>query len=298
VEFPTVETIQLNSAQNRITAASALLERFVGDRNSLHAPAHLLRGVIKMKQGDPESAFVYFDQAASYFPQHTAELNDKLNLYKKREYLRDSREGNRLLSLYKGLMSGSGYFSPEFQKARILLEQGRDSQARDMVFDHFQRRKNQGEWDKVLDDFRFSNLFLGTSLTKIQGAESDDFTVLLKDSSKWTNLYADRLEINLQNKSDIDLHNVSMLLCVRFTDMFKNDYIAFPVERTVARLKSGDILTIEINDIKKITSSELGKERQFSDIINYGAVLISDELIMWAGQQAEPASENQSVEGT
>jgi hypothetical protein len=80
--------------------------------------------------------------------------------------------------------------------------------------------------------------------------------------------------------------------------MYKNDYIAFPVERTVAKLKSGDILTIEINDIKKITSSELGKERQFSDIINYGAVLISDELIMWAGQQAEPASENQSVEGT
>ena len=35
---------------------------------------------------------------------------------------------------------------------------------------------------------------------------------------------------------------------------------------------------------KKITISELGSERQFSDIINYGAVLISDELIVWANQ--------------
>jgi len=284
VEDASVTNIQTRNQLGRIAAASALLEKFVEDRNSLYAPAHLLRGVLKMKAGDSDAAFVYFDQAAAYFPQHKNDLIDKLNLYKKRAYLRDSREGNRLWSLYKSLMSGSGYFSPEFQKARILMEKGDTSEARDMVFDHFQRRKNQGDWAKVLDDFRFANLFLGTSLTKIEGADAQDFGMLLKDSSSWTNLYSDRIQVNLLNKSKIDLHNVSILICVRFTDMFKKDCVAFPVEKTFAAVNAGDTLAIEVNDIKKITISELGSERQFSDIINYGAVLISDELIVWANQ--------------
>jgi len=251
VEDASVTNIQTRNQLGRIAAASALLEKFVEDRNSLYAPAHLLRGVLKMKAGDSDAAFVYFDQAAAYFPQHKNDLIDKLNLYKKRAYLRDSREGNRLWSLYKSLMSGSGYFSPEFQKARILMEKGDTSEARDMVFDHFQRRKNQGDWAKVLDDFRFANLFLGTSLTKIEGADAQDFGMLLKDSSSWTNLYSDRIQVNLLNKSKIDLHNVSILICVRFTDMFKKDCVAFPVEKTFAAVNAGDTLAIEVNDIKK-----------------------------------------------
>jgi imidazolonepropionase-like amidohydrolase len=71
--------------------------------------------------------------------------------------------------------------------------------------------------------------------------------------------------------------------------MFKNDYTTFPVEKTFAHLKAGETLSIEINDIKEITANELGKERQFGDIINYGAVLISDELILWAGQEPNAA---------
>ena len=267
--------------------ASVLLESFVGDRNSLYAPAHLLRGVIKLKQGSPAEAFVYFDQAAAYFPKHQEELNDRLNLYKKRSYLRDSREGNRLWSLYKSLMSGSGYFSPEFQKARALHAQGKDQDARDKIFDHFQRRKNQGEWGKVLDDFRFANVFLGTELTRINANSDKAVVVKLNDSGKWSNLYANKIEINLTNNSGEDLHNVSVLLCVRFTDMFKNDYISFPVESTLAVLKAGETFKADIADIAKLTKDDLGKEKKFTDVIQYGAVLISDEVITWAKQVSD-----------
>ena len=267
--------------------ASVLLESFVGDRNSLYAPAHLLRGVIKLKQGSPAEAFVYFDQAAAYFPKHQEELNDRLNLYKKRSYLRDSREGNRLWSLYKSLMSGSGYFSPEFQKARALHAQGKNQDARDKIFDHFQRRKNQGEWGKVLDDFRFANVFLGTELTRINADSDKAVVVKLNDSGKWSNLYANKIEINLTNNSGGDLHNVSVLLCVRFTDMFKNDYISFPVEKTLAVLKAGETFKADVADIAKLTEDDLGKEKKFTDVIQYGAVLISDEVITWAKQVSD-----------
>ena len=267
--------------------ASVLLESFVGDRNSLYAPAHLLRGVIKLKQGSPGEAFVYFDQAAAYFPKHQEDLNDRLNLYKKRSYLRDSREGNRLWSLYKSLMSGSGYFSPEFQKARALHAQGKDQDARDKIFDHFQRRKNQGEWGKVLDDFRFANVFLGTELTRINANSDKAVVVKLNDSGKWSNLYANKIEINLTNNSGEDLHNVSVLLCVRFTDMFKNDYISFPVESTLAVLKAGETFKADVADIAKLTKDDLGKEKKFTDVIQYGAVLISDEVITWAKQVSD-----------
>ena len=292
-----------NPVLNNIQTASDLLEGFVGDRNSLYAPAHLLRGVIKMKQGNPSEAFVYFDQAAAYFPKHQEDLNDRLNLYKKRAYLRDSREGNRLWSLYKSLMSGSGYFSPEFQKARALHAQGKDQDARDKIFDHFQRRKNQGEWAKVLDDFRFANVFLGTEMSRINATADKAVVVKLNDSGKWTNLYANKIEINLTNNSSEDLHNVSVLLCVRFTDMFKNDYVSFPVEKTLAVLKTGETFQTDISEISKITKEELGKEKKFTDVIQYGAVLISDEVITWAKQasdlQPTPAtSEKDEIQNT
>ena len=288
VEASEVSGQQMETAiPSNLKNASVLLESFVGDRNSLYAPAHLLRGVIKLKQGSPAEAFVYFDQAAAYFPKHQEELNDRLNLYKKRSYLRDSHEGNRLWSLYKSLMSGSGYFSPEFQKARALHAQGKDQDARDKIFDHFQRRKNQGEWGKVLDDFRFANVFLGTELTRINANSDKAVVVKLNDSGKWSNLYANKIEINLTNNSGEDLHNVSVLLCVRFTDMFKNDYISFPVEKTLAVLKAGETFKADIADIAKLTKDDLGKEKKFTDVIQYGAVLISDEVITWAKQVSD-----------
>ena len=124
-------------------------------------------------------------------------------------------------------------------------------------------------------------------MSRINANPDKAVVIKLNDSGKWTNLYANRIEINLTNNSTEDLHNVSVLLCVRFTDMFKNDYVSFPIEKTLAVLKTGETFKTDISDISKITKDELGKEKKFTDVIQYGAVLISDEVITWAKQVSE-----------
>jgi len=284
-------SIPQSSGNVRLSGAETIVDQFLVERDSLSASAILLKGVIEMKKGDPNKAIVYFDQAAAYFPRNKEALDDKLNLYKKRTYLQDSKQGVRLRTLYTSMMSGCGYFSPEFQKARALIAKGDTASAREEIFDHFQRRKNQEEWSKILDDFKFSSAFLGTQMTRIDSFnEQKGVCLMVSPSNYLTKLYSNRIEIAVKNNSTTDLHNVSLLFCIRFTDMFKHDYVTIPLPRTIAMLKAGDELKDSLTEVSEKTKSELGKQKSFQDIIDYGAILISDEAIIWLSNQSKQDS--------
>ena len=256
-------------------AADGLIAGFL-NRYPASAPGHLLRGVVKVRMNRSDEAVTDFSQAAVYFPKQQKELTDRLGIYRKRAYLNQSMEGRIIVNAFRAIMSGSGYFSPDFQLARLLLRDGRREAARKKIFDHFFRRRMQGEWDKVLDDFRFSSRFLKTDLFRISADPENEVDIAI-DSAFFTN----SVILHVTNTGKKALHNVTILLCVRFTDMFRQDYISFPVGETLAVLVPGRTVEIGRRNIGDVSERILGVKKKFRDIIEYAAVMISDESISW-----------------
>ena len=255
-------------------SAEAVLNRLLKDTQGQQAPAYLLRGVIELEKNDFEKAALDFDQAAAYYPRQQTEISDKLNLYKKRLFLNKSKEGRMIINMYRGIMTGSGFFSPDFQQARIFLKKGDKEKTRKKIFDHFFRRRLQGQWDRVLDDFRFCAEYLRDDFREI--FESNKLTLSIEPA--W---FRNTLIVTVKNNGTTPVHNLTLLLCVRFTDMFKGDYISFPVGESVAMLPPGESVEVGRENISGITEEKLGTVKKWKDIIEYGAILISDEIIAW-----------------
>ena len=261
--------------EDDLAVANGLINDFL-KKYPDNASGYLLRGVAKVRGKHLNEAATDFAQAAVYFPKQQEELSNRLGVYRKRAYLNKSMEGRIIVNAYRAMMSGSGYFSPDFQLARLMLEDGRKTEARKKIFDHFFRRRMQGEWDKVLDDFRFSYRFLNTDLFKIDDGSGNTVDIAI-DSAFFTN----SVILKVTNTGGKPLHNVTILLCVRFTDMFKKDYISFPVGETLALLKPGQTVEIGRRNIGEVSENILGMKKKFKDIIEFAAVMISDETISW-----------------
>ncbi len=267
------------------SSAKSVIDDILKENNGQHAPALLLRGVIEMKAKNYDKAVLDFDQSATYYPKQTEEVTDTLNLYKKRAYLNNSKEGRVIINTYRGMTTGAGYFSPDFQKARIYLEKGQKDIARQKIFDHFFRRRLQGQWDKVLSDFQFCRSYLDTELPGL---------IDLSIEPAWL---TNSVIVTINNKGKTDIHNVTVLLCVRFTEMFKGDYMSFPVGESTALLPAGSSVNVGRQNISDITKDNIGSVKKWKDIIEYGAVLISDEVITWLPPAPKPpASENAPAE--
>jgi tetratricopeptide (TPR) repeat protein len=264
--------LQRNAETDR-GSAKIMIDEFLKKHQGQEAPAYLLRGVLKMQNKKYDEAIIDLDQAAIYYPKQQERLLDRLNLYKKRHFLNKSKEGRMIINMYRGIMTGSGFFSPDFQLAKIAQLRGDKTVAREKIFDHFFRRRLQGQWNRVLTDFRFCNKNLETDPFKIEG---NNISLEISPAFFFNSVIA-----KIHNGSDRDIHNVTLLLCVRFTDMFKGDYISFPVGATQAKLPAGQSITVGRRDISDVTIEKLGTKKQFKDIIDYAAVLISDEIITW-----------------
>ena len=63
--------------------------------------------------------------------------------------------------------------------------------------------------------------------------------------------------------------------------MFRQDYISFPVGETLAVLVPGRTVEIGRRNIGDVSERILGVKKKFRDIIEYAAVMISDESISW-----------------
>jgi hypothetical protein len=267
------------------SSAKSVINDILKENNGQHAPALLLRGVIEMKAKNFDRAVLDFDQSAAYYPKQTEEIADTLNLYRKRSYLNNSKEGRVIINTYRGITTGAGYFSPDFQKARIYVEKDQKDVAKQKIFDHFFRRRLQGQWDKILADFQFCKSYLDTELPS---------PIDLSIEPAWL---TNSVIVTVNNKGKTDIHNVTVLLCVRFTDMFRGDYMSFPVGESVALLPADSSVTVGRQNISDITRENIGSVKKWKDIIEYGAVLISDEVITWLPSAPKPmASENAPAE--
>lgn len=237
------------------------------------APALLLLGNAYRQKGDTDEAALLYKQAAAYYPKQAEELTDMLNPYRARAFLRKTREGGSILQQYKSMMLGAGYFSPDLQLAKLLFTRNDREEATRKVMDHFTRRRNQSQWDFILSDIQFCHDLMGEDYEKIFPA--DFYLDLVVDEGAMSDT---RMRVGVNNRTDHDLRNCSLILCVNFTDMYEGDYETFTVGNTLPLIPAN----METS-FGKITIDQelLGRQRDLRDIVSLRAILLANEAVVW-----------------
>ncbi len=253
--------------------AEAALDQYIKLYPSRSAPALVLKGLLYREQGEAAKAVSYFDQASMEYPRQAAALTDLLDSYKARTYLNKSAEGKYLLRLYRSTMEGFGIFSPNLLKAHYYAEHGDVEQSKQEIFNHFYRRSNQGVYDCLLSDMQYCEENMYSSFRQIL-LEQSFIDVAVEPTMNWTlSDNDDEIKVIINNRSDIDLENVRIFLCLHYTDMYKDEY-------DVQKLPSVNI--IKHNDKMEIGVVKLNYEnKKYNDITRIRAIAMTDDKICW-----------------
>lgn len=268
----TTVTDQVTDA--RLRQADRLLDSYMERWPDQSAPALLMKGIIRAKEGNKAQAFVYCDQAAMEYPRQAEHLTDMLSSYRARTYLNNTAEGGYLLSLYQSTMEGFGMFSPNFTKALMYEQAGDVLSAREEIYNHFFRRSNQAAYDCLLSDMEYCEEHLSCSFKQLL-PENSYMDVSFKRSSKIMGMGNDdyKLKVSLINRSDKTLENVRVFLCFHFTDMYKTEYHVVRVP-TLNRING--------NERQEMGEIELNyRDKSFNDITRVRAIALTDNTICW-----------------
>ena len=268
----------VNSHSSFLISHSSFLISHLTRYTSLYpdrtAPALVLEGLMYQQLGDMQAAMSRFHQASVEYPRQAAQLTDMLDAYNTRNYLTRTPEGQYLRRLYASTMEGYGLFSPNLLKAKHYADQGKLKEAREEIYNHFFRRGNQGIYDELLSDMQFceENLygaFKGLLL------ESSYLDVSIEPESEWLFWDSDDvMRVKLNNRSDLDLENVRVFLCIHYTDMYKDEYDVVKVPRTaniIAKHSTADLDTVVIRYPGKT----------YKDITRIRAIAMTDDRICW-----------------
>lgn len=257
--------------EKRQIEAEGLLNAYVQQHPNATAPAYLLLGVLKRQQGRLDEAKLNFEQSAVYYPRQAEALTDLLDPYKQRSYLRKSREGGYVLKQYQSTMLGAGFFSPDLQLAGMNFASKQRDQAESKVFDHFFRRRLQQQWDFVLSDLDFCQQHLGTDFFLIY--PEDSYLDLQLEPVR-----GNRLRVTVNNRSDKELHNVSLIMCLHYTDMIPGDYVALAAGKTLPLLAPHG--TTDFGDVS-VAQELFGTTKGTNDIVATRAILVAQEAVVW-----------------
>ena len=252
----------------------ALLARYATRYPSRTAPALVLEGLLLQKMGDEEGAMSRFHQASVEYPRQAAQLTDMLDSYNRRNYLTRTPEGQYLRRLYASTMEGYGLFSPNLLKAKYYADQGKMEQSREEIYNHFFRRGNQGIYDELLSDMQFCEEHLYGAFKGLL-LESSYVDVSIEPESEWLFWDSDDvMRVTINNRSDLDLENVRVFLCIHYTDMYKDEYDVIKVPHT-----ANIIAKHTTADLDTVTLRYPGKT--YKDITRIRAIAMTDDRICW-----------------
>ncbi len=268
-----VDSLSPSPSDDKLIQAEAIIDGYTELYPNRSAPALVLKGLINLKEGNEAKAMSYFDQASVEYPRQAAALTDLLDSYRNRSYLNKSSEGKYLLRLYRSTMEGYGMFSPNLLKAKYFAQQGETEKAKEEIFNHFYRRGNQGVYDCLLSDMQYceENMY---SIFKQLLLEQSYIDVSVEPTTDWVvSKNDDEVKVTIHNRSDVDLENVRIFLCLHYTDMYKDEY-------DVVKCPS-------INIIKHHDNTEIGKvklnyeDKKYDDITRIRAIAMTDDRICW-----------------
>jgi len=257
---------------NYLKDAQRQLEAYIAKHPERTAPALLLLGVAHERLGASSEAALSFQQAAAYYPKQAERLTDMLDPYRVRSFLRKSKEGNVILEGYQETMLGAGFFSPDLQLARGHFDNDEIDKGRKKILDHFSRRRNQAQWNLILSDIEFCERHLSPHFDRI--LVEDSHLRLIVDPT----LIGSKLDVVIENGSERELFNSTLLLAIRFTDMHRDDWEVLKVGETVPKVQANgktDFGTIEINE------DVMDTDKTVDDIVAHRAILVSDDAVVW-----------------
>jgi hypothetical protein len=263
--------IELGSPET-IQKVDKMLTDYLDEHPESSAPALLLLGMNQARSGRVRDARLSMEQAAAYYPKQAEQLTDMLDPYKRRSFLRQSREGAFIVERYMATMVGAGFYSPDLQLARLAFDAGDDAMGRSKVLDHFARRRSQGEWDFVLSDISFCHELLGPDFWSIF-PESSYLDLHVSPS-----LMGGALNLSVENRGPTTLHNATLVLALHMTDMFPGDYVPLAAEKTLPAVLGHD--TTEFGSVT-VEIDVAGAMKGMGDIVEHRAILISDEAVTW-----------------
>ena len=84
----------------------------------------------------------------------------------------------------------------------------------------------------------------------------------------------DLLNVKINNRSDMDLENVRVFLCIHYTDMYKDEYDVVKVPKTmniIPKHSTADLDTLRITYPGKT----------YEDITRIRAIAVTDDRICW-----------------
>lgn len=274
--------------------AERTLDYYLEQHPSNAAPALLLKGMLYRQMGNKQRAMTYFDQAAIEYPRQAEKVKDMLNAYYNRAHLTKSAEGLYLLNYYCSTMEGFGIFSPNFQKAALLIENGKPEEARQEIYKHFFRRGNQAARDGLLFDMQFCETHLPNSLQSLFLASSY-IDITYEPSSVFLGMGSQEgsIDVTLRNRSDNRLENVRVFLCIHYTGMYTDDY-------EVIKIAEDKNL---IDPYKEVVYKKVGLEgRNVSDITHIRAIVMTDNQIGWVDtptmKMSKVLSRNDQINGS
>ena len=258
----------------KFAEADRTLKNYMDQYPSKTAPALVMKGLMAQKLGDERAALSYFSQASKEYPRQAAQLTDMLDAYSTRTYLSKTPEGQYLRQLYASTMEGYGMFSPNLLMARHYADQGKNDEAQQEIFNHFFRRGNQGIYDALLSDMQFCEEHLYGPFKQLL-IENAFLDVEVEPESEWLFWNSDDLlNVKLNNRSDLNLENVRLFLCIHYTDMYTNEYDVVKVPRTmniINKHSTADFDTLRITYPGK----------KYDDITRIRAIAVTDNSICW-----------------
>ena len=195
-----------------------------------------------------------------------------LDPYTMRSFLKKSREGSFIIEQYKATMLGAGYFSPDLQLARQLFNAGDFAGGKAKVLDHFARRRNQGQWDFILDDITFCQELLGPDFWKIFPEDS------YLDLEVSESLMGSTLHLAVKNRSPRTLRNATLVLVLHLTDMVPGMYEAVPAPKTLPAVPAHETTSFGSLPIEIAYGGEV---KTVDDIVQHRAILVSNEAVVW-----------------
>lgn len=261
-------------SNQHIIKAQATLDKYMELYSSQAAPALVVQGMLYDYCGQHEKAVAYYDQASVEFPRQAEYLTDMLNCYRIRTYLNGTREGLYLLNLYRATMEGIGFFSPNLIKASFYDAVGDYEECSKEIYNHFFRRSNQSVYDELLTDITVCEHFMPNSFNRLL-PERNYIDVEIAKKGKLLGLTSDpsAIDIRVTNRSDIDLENLRVFLCLHFTDMYVDNYHIQKLP-TFNRIQSHSYACVNGVEI-----TYPGKD--FNDIANARAIAMTNNRICW-----------------
>lgn len=263
---------------NYVGEAKHILDTFIQNNPEKSAPALVLLGSYYSMTGDEIKAKTLFDQSSVEYPRQAESLLDMYNSYNYRNYLQKSVEGHFVQKMYKAMMEGYGFFSPNFQKALNAYGKGDFNKAKEEVLMHFFRRGNQEIYDYLISDMKYVEEYMPFLLNMI----FEEHSFLDLQTYNPTLSFSDKLAVEIENRSDKRLSNVRLFICLHLVDMYKDEYLVKKMENTINNIEPHS----KVNFGKLQLNYELYRKTKNStnDIVSARAIIMTDSLIIWVDQ--------------